>query len=102
MGISCIHVRLKIAAPVKQGSPHHWKFSKMHTGPRFAHDFQPSVSIRLNKKLSRQQAEAIQNHENEHVRSIGQGEARQRKYKRLKLGGGQAYDRSSDYAAVVA
>jgi hypothetical protein len=29
---------------------------------------------------------------------------RQRKYvyKRLKLGGGQAYDRSSDYTAVVA
>jgi hypothetical protein len=25
-----------------------------------------------------------------------------RKYKRLKLGGGQAYDRSNDYAAVVA
>jgi hypothetical protein len=34
--------------------------------------------------------------ENEHVRGIGQGEARHRKYRRLKLGGGQAYDRSSD------
>jgi hypothetical protein len=45
-------------------------------------------------KLSRQQAEVIQNHEN--VRNIGQGEARHRKYKRLKLGGGQAYDRSSN------
>jgi hypothetical protein len=31
-----------------------------------------------------------------YVRSIGQGEARHRKYKTLKLGGGQAYDRSSD------
>jgi hypothetical protein len=47
-------------------------------------------------KLCRQQAEVIQNHENEQVRGIGQGEARHRKYKRLKLGGGQAYDRSSD------
>jgi hypothetical protein len=47
-------------------------------------------------KLSRQQAEVIQNHENVNVRNIGQGEARHRKYKRLKLGGGQAYDRSSD------
>jgi hypothetical protein len=47
-------------------------------------------------KFYRQQAEVIQNHENEHVRSIGQGEARHRKYKGLKLGGGQAYDRSSD------
>jgi hypothetical protein len=36
------------------------------------------------------------NHENEHVLSIEQGEARRSKYKRLKLGGGQTYDRSSD------
>jgi hypothetical protein len=46
-------------------------------------------------KLCRRQAEVILNHENPNVRAIGQGEARQRKYKRLKLGGGQAYDRSS-------
>jgi hypothetical protein len=46
-------------------------------------------------KLCRQQAEVILNHDNENVRNIGQGEARHRKYKRLKLGGGQAYDRSS-------
>jgi hypothetical protein len=49
-------------------------------------------------KLCRQQAEVIQNH----VRNIGQGEPRHRKYKRLKLGGGQAYGRSSDSTAVVA
>jgi hypothetical protein len=47
-------------------------------------------------KLCRPQAEVIQNHENAEVRNIGQGEPRHRKYKRLKLGGGQAYDRSSD------
>jgi hypothetical protein len=47
-------------------------------------------------KLCRQQAEIIQNHDNENVRNIGQGEARHRKYKRLKLGGGQVYVRSSD------
>jgi hypothetical protein len=47
-------------------------------------------------KLCRKQAEVIRNHENEHVRGIGQGEARHRTYKRLKLGDGQAYDRSSD------
>jgi hypothetical protein len=43
-------------------------------------------------------AEVKQNHENERVRGIGQHEARHRKYKRLKLklAGGQAYDRSSD------
>jgi hypothetical protein len=46
-------------------------------------------------KLCRQQAEVIQNHENTNVRNIGQGEARHRKHKRLKLGGGQAYDCTS-------
>jgi hypothetical protein len=38
----------------------------------------------------------MQNHENEHVRGIGQGGARHRKYKRLKLGGGQTYICASD------
>jgi hypothetical protein len=47
-------------------------------------------------KLCRQQTEVIENHENEHAHGIEQGEARRRKYKRLKLGGGQAYDRLSD------
>jgi hypothetical protein len=46
-------------------------------------------------KLCRQQAEFIQNHDNENVRNIGEGEARQRKYNRLKLGGGHVYGRSS-------
>jgi hypothetical protein len=41
-------------------------------------------------KLRRQQAEVIQNHDNENVHNIGQGEAQHRKYKTLKLGGGQA------------
>jgi hypothetical protein len=45
-------------------------------------------------KLCRQQVEVTLNHENERVHSIGQGEDRHRKYKRLKFGGGQAYDRS--------
>jgi hypothetical protein len=44
---------------------------------------------------SRRQAEVILNHENPNVRATGQGEPRHRKYKRPKLGDGQAYDRSS-------
>jgi hypothetical protein len=44
-------------------------------------------------KLCRKQAEVIRNHENKHVRGIGQGEATHRNYKRLKLGGSLAYDR---------
>jgi hypothetical protein len=47
-------------------------------------------------KLCTQQAEVIQNHGNENVHNIGEGEAQHPKYKRLKLGGSHAYDRSSD------
>jgi hypothetical protein len=41
-------------------------------------------------------SKVIQNYENANVRNVAQGEARKRKSKRLKLGGGHAYDRSSD------
>jgi hypothetical protein len=47
-------------------------------------------------KLCMSQAEVILNHESSNVRGTGYGEAVRRKYKRLKLGGGQAYDRSAD------
>jgi hypothetical protein len=47
-------------------------------------------------KLCRTQAEVILNYRNRIVRGTGQGEAMHRKYKRLKRGGGQAYDRSAD------
>jgi hypothetical protein len=41
------------------------------------------------------QTESILNHVNLNVHGIGQ-EARHKKYKRLKLGGGEAYDHSAD------
>jgi hypothetical protein len=47
-------------------------------------------------QLCRAQAEVILHHVNPNVRSIGQREVRHRKYKRLKLGGGQAYSRSAN------
>jgi hypothetical protein len=46
-------------------------------------------------KLCRTQAEVILNHVNRNVSGIGQREATYKKYKRPKLGGGQAYDRSA-------
>jgi hypothetical protein len=46
------------------------------------------------KKLCRQQTEVVHNHENANVRDIGKGDARHKKYKRLKLGRGQSCDRS--------
>jgi hypothetical protein len=52
--------------------------------------------------LCRQQAEVTHNHGNANVCNIRLGEARHRKYKRLKLGGVQSYDRSSVKTAVVA
>jgi hypothetical protein len=42
------------------------------------------------------QAEVIENHENEHVRSIGQAHEKGRKLQILRLGGGEAYDVLSD------
>jgi hypothetical protein len=49
-----------------------------------------------------QQAEVIQNHETANVGNIGEGDTPTQEIKRLKRGGGRAYDRSSDYTAVVA
>jgi hypothetical protein len=47
-------------------------------------------------KLCRTKTEVIVNHVNQNVHGTGKGEARHRTYKRLKLGGGQAYDLSAD------
>jgi hypothetical protein len=46
-------------------------------------------------KLCRRRAEIIKNLENENVCNIGQDKTPHRKHKRLKLGGGNLYDRSS-------
>jgi hypothetical protein len=56
----------------------------------------PYVYDYITRKLWRTQAEVILIHVNENVHDIGQGEAMHKKYKRLKLGGGQAYERSAD------
>jgi hypothetical protein len=67
------------------------------TSVRYMHKafYMPYVYNYITKSC-RQEAEVIQNHENENVRYIGQGEARYRKYWRLELGGGHLYDCSSD------
>jgi len=46
-------------------------------------------------KTCSKQAEVVRNYDNVNVRSIGKGAAQHRKYKRLIIGGGQAYDGSS-------
>jgi hypothetical protein len=52
-------------------------------------------------KLCTRQAEIIHNRENENARNAGQGETPHRKHKRLELGGGHLYDRSSVPAPAV-
>jgi hypothetical protein len=47
-------------------------------------------------KFCRQQAVAIQNHENTNIRDIGKSETQRIKYKTLNFGRSQAYDRSYD------
>jgi hypothetical protein len=47
-------------------------------------------------KLFRTQAEVTLNHVNKILLGIAQGGAMHGKYKRVKLGGGQAYDRSAE------
>jgi transcriptional antiterminator Rof (Rho-off) len=47
-------------------------------------------------KLCKQEAEVIQIHENGHIRSTAEGQVSHRKYMRLKVGSGEAYDRLSD------
>jgi hypothetical protein len=46
-------------------------------------------------KLCKRHAGIIHNHENENVCNIGQGKTLPKKHKRLKLCGGQLYDRLS-------
>jgi hypothetical protein len=47
-------------------------------------------------KLCKTEAEVTLNNVNPNILGTGQGEVRHRKYKRLKFGGGQVYDRSED------
>jgi hypothetical protein len=46
-------------------------------------------------ELCRRQPTVVQNHENVNVRNTDKGKAQHRKHERLKLGGGQAHDRSN-------
>jgi hypothetical protein len=82
-------VETEIAAPANPGFTHHWKFFKARrTSVRDLHvAFQIPYVYDYITKLRRQQAEVIQDHGNENILNIEKGEARHRKYKRLKLGG---------------
>jgi hypothetical protein len=86
----------EIAAPKKKVLPTNGNLPRL-TPTRDLHmAFKIPYLYEFVTKLCRlQAAEVIQNHENVNFCNIGQGEAKQRKYRRLKLGVGQAYDRSN-------
>jgi hypothetical protein len=86
----------EIAVSAEQGSLHHGNFARPTLVRKLHKTFSIPYVYDYITKLSIQQAEVIQSHENANVRNIGQGEAQHRKYRRLKLGGGQAYDHSND------
>jgi hypothetical protein len=71
-------------------------YSPRRTSVREFHvTFQISHVYYFVTKFCTQQAEAIQKHDNKNVRNIVEGDARHRKYKRLKLGGGHVYEPTS-------
>jgi hypothetical protein len=72
------------------------KFPKYTAVHEFHMAFQVLYIYDYIMKLCRQQEVVIQNNESEHVHDIRKGGAQHRKYKRLKLGCSEAYDRSSD------
>jgi hypothetical protein len=51
LGSSGTHRPFILQRLKNKGSPHQWKFSKVHTGPRLWHSFQPSVYIRSYNKI---------------------------------------------------
>jgi hypothetical protein len=90
MGVCGRHPSTEIAAPAKQSS----NFPRRIPVRDLKMAFKLPYIYDYITKLCRQRAEVIQNYEN--VRNIGPGELWHRKYKRFRLGGGQADDRSSD------
>jgi hypothetical protein len=86
----------------KQNSPHHWKFSKAHTGSRFTLGFQNSVYIWYNRSMQAISGSHTKSWKWKCSQHWTRRTATQEIYKRLNLGGGQSYDRSSEETAVVA
>jgi hypothetical protein len=97
LGIRRRHLPLKIATRAEQGSPHHYEFSRVYTDLRFVHGFQPSVCIRVYDKIVQATNRSHNNIMRMSTFSIyDKAKADIENTRGFKLGGGQAYDRSSD------
>jgi hypothetical protein len=94
------HLPLKISVPAKKGSLHHWKLSKVFTGPWFAHGFHPAICVPLYNKIVQATSRSTKSWELT-CSWHRTGQSQTWKYRRPKLRSSQAYDRSSDQAAVV-
>jgi hypothetical protein len=60
------------------------------------HGFQNSIHAQLHNYIIQDTGKVILNHVHSNIRDTEEEEAMPRKYKRLKLGGSQAYDQSTD------
>jgi hypothetical protein len=76
---------LRVTGGLPRRTPTRYMYAELQTP--YVYDFITEIC--------RKQANVIQNHNNENVRSIGNGVVRHRKHKRLKLSGGQMYKRSN-------
>jgi hypothetical protein len=92
LGICSRYTSNETSVPAKQGFSHHSQISKERPDSLCIYRFEIRYVHDFITKLCKQQAKVIQHHQNILVRNIWQGEP-DRKYKRLKLGGGQAYVR---------
>jgi hypothetical protein len=95
MGIRGGQPSFEIAASAKQSSPHLCNLTRRTPTSDLHMAFEIPYLYDFVTRICREQAAVILNHENVNFRNIGQGEVQHIKYKRLKLGGGQAYDRSN-------
>jgi hypothetical protein len=73
---------------------HNRQLSEAHAGSRFALGSSHSICIRLHNETMQATSRSHPKPCNGNVRNIGKDEDNHRKYKRLNLGGGQAYNRS--------
>jgi hypothetical protein len=96
LGVCGGHPTLEIAAPGELGNRSSGNLDRCRTVRELHVAYKLPYVYDYISKLCRTQAEVILNHVNSNLSGIGQGEARHRKCKKFKHGGGQAYDRSAD------
>jgi hypothetical protein len=91
MGVRGGRSLLDPSAPTEHSTPRYWQFWQAHIGPRNAHGSQHSLLVELHNKIVQETGRSHQKSPKSKCTCNWT-----RKHKRLKLGGSQAYDHSSD------